>query len=108
MGCNTLTIIGVPPGGCTYTICGPASMYPVLDPRRTAGSASVAYTYHFAWAGMRVGAARNPALTDCQMSVRLTDFALNSSKEIKFWNYLASGPVGNSIRTTPGMAPFNP
>jgi len=100
MACGTLAS-GIFPGGCFYTVCGPASMYPVRDPRRTAGP-PYSYRYDFAWDTIQVDVAPNPSLTNCGMKVSLVS-NLSWHKEIKFWNYLQFGPVGNSIGTTPGL-----
>jgi hypothetical protein len=45
------------------------NIYPVLDPRRTAGPGPFSYGYGFAWDGVQIDVARTAGLTSCQMIV---------------------------------------
>jgi hypothetical protein len=53
---------------------------------------------------VKIDVRHDSSLTNCEMKVRLVS-NLPSSKEIKFWNYIQSDAVGNSIGTTPGLQP---
>ena len=72
------------------------SIYPVVDPRRTAGTGPYAYEYAFAWDGVRITVARTPALSSCQMTVILSATTLSEAKEIQGWNIFRNNSV-NSI-----------
>ena len=61
------------------------SIYPVADPRRTAGPGPYSYGYAFAWDGVVVSVARTPTLSSCQMTV-LFSSTLTEAKEIQAWN----------------------
>ena len=63
------------------------SIYPVLDPRRTAGPGPYMYAYGLAWDGVQINVARSPLLTSCQMRVNFVDSTnLSEDKEIQAWN----------------------
>lgn len=71
---------------CVTTIpLDPRSIYPVLDPRRTAGPGPFNYGYVFAWDAVLVTVVRNSALASCQMTVDFSS-TLSESKEIQAWN----------------------
>jgi hypothetical protein len=69
------------------------SIYPVLDPRRTAGSGGVyQYVYNLAWDGLQIDVQRNATLSNCTMDVRLAS-TLTEFKEIQAWNIFADNFV---------------
>lgn len=82
----------------TTNYIDPHSIYPVIDPRRTAGPGPWAYGYGFAWDAVTIRVARTPTLSACQMSVNLTT-TLRESKEIQGYNIF-----GNSIISRIGSA----
>ena len=63
----------------------PKSIYPVPDPRRTAGPGPHTYAYALAWDGIEIGVARTSALSSCQMTVVFSS-TLTEGKEIQAWN----------------------
>ena len=69
----------------TTNYIDPRCIYPVLDPRRTAGPGPFAYGYVFAWDALVITVARNPTLSSCRMTVNLTT-TLTESKEIQGYN----------------------
>jgi hypothetical protein len=69
-----------------------AGMYPVLDPRRTAGVASFRYGYALAHDGVIVTVARDPSLSACQMRVDLVS-TLREPKDILAWNLSSSATI---------------
>jgi hypothetical protein len=88
---------------CIYIGREPASMYPVLDPYRTAGRGPYEYAYGLAWDGIQVTVNRFPSspLTRCQMRVDLVT-SLREFKEIQAWNLFANNFV-DRIGTAPGL-----
>lgn len=50
----------------------PRYVWPVLDPRRTAGPGPHTYGYVLSWDGVEVTVARDPALSNCEMTVVAT------------------------------------
>ena len=69
----------------TTNYLDPNSIYPVLDPRRTAGPGPYNYGYALAWDGIVITVARNPALSSCQMTIVFSS-TLTEPKEIQAWN----------------------
>ena len=63
--------------------------YPVLDPRRTAGTGPFRYGYNLAADGIVVGVARNSSLSACEMRVDLVS-TLAEPKDILAWNFYAN------------------
>jgi hypothetical protein len=61
------------------------SCFPVVDPRRTAGTGPHAYGYAFTWDGVVVRVERISASSNCEMTVVLTS-TLPRTKGIQTWN----------------------
>jgi hypothetical protein len=61
------------------------SVYPVLDPRRTAGPGPFSYGYALCWDGIQIDVTRNASLLNCEMRIHLIS-ALSEDKEIQAWN----------------------
>jgi hypothetical protein len=82
----------------------PNSIYPVIDPRRTAGLGQYFYGYEFGWDALiiRVGKFATPG---CSMTVDLRT-ALSEPKEIQSWN-LFSNTFNDSI-VIPTVGVSNP
>jgi hypothetical protein len=82
----------------------PNSIYPVIDPRRTAGLRPYSYGYEFGWHALiiRVGKFATPG---CSMTVDLRT-ALSEPKEIQSWN-LFSNTFNDSI-VIPTVGVSNP
>ena len=76
----------------TTNYLDPGSIYPVLDPRRTAGPGPYAYGYNLAWDSMVVRVQRTPALSNCQMTIVFSSM-LAEAKEIQAWNLFANSFV---------------
>jgi hypothetical protein len=87
---------------CISAYQEPASMYPVLDPRRTAGPGPWQFGYAFHSDAVRIDVQRDSSLTSCKMKITLNS-SLTSDKQIKAWNFFKNGPV-NVIGTTSGLA----
>jgi hypothetical protein len=64
----------------------PSSIYPVCDPRRTAGPGPYNYGYALAWDGLVITVVRDSALASCQMTVDFSS-TLSEGKEIQAWNF---------------------
>jgi hypothetical protein len=64
----------------------PSMLYPVLDPRRTAGEGPYNYGYALQWDDLVITVARTSALSNCQMAIEFVS-ALTEPKEIQAWNY---------------------
>jgi hypothetical protein len=75
-------------------------MYPVLDPRRTAGPGPFRYGYSLAYDGLIITVARSSSLSACQMQVDLlsTAPAPTESKDVLAWN-LSTGTSIDRIGT---------
>src|SRR5262249_50692011 len=61
------------------------SIYPVLDPRRTAGPGPHACGTVLCWDFLEIDVVRNTGLSSCQMTVNFTS-TLSEGKEIQAWN----------------------
>jgi hypothetical protein len=68
----------------TAIFLDPRSIYPVLDPRRTAGPGPFSYGYPFAEDAVNIYVAFNPARPRCQMMVKFTSTL--DGKEIQAHN----------------------
>ena len=66
--------------------------YPVLDPRRVAGTGPFKFGYTLAADGIVIGVARDPSLSHCQMRVDLVS-TLAEPKDILAWNLFANVSV---------------
>ena len=66
--------------------------YPVLDPRRTAGTGPFRYAYNLAADGIVVIVARDSSLSSCEMRVDLLS-TLAEPKDILAWNFCADADV---------------
>lgn len=69
----------------TTNFLDPHSIYPVIDPRRTAGPGPFVYAYPFAWDEVQIGVTRFDPAAACQMVVNFSS-TLQESKEIQGWN----------------------
>ena len=73
------------------------SIYPVLDPRRTAGPGPYSYGYGFASDFVQIDVERNPSLTTCQMMVKFTQ--LSPSRQVTgVVTWFDNGPEGKEIQ----------
>lgn len=98
----------------TTNYLDPNSMYPVLDPRRTAGPGPYRYGYGFAWDGVLVTVARTPSLSSCEMQIAFSS-SLTERKEIQAWNIFnnnfsdrigsSSLGLGSTMRITRAWGP---
>jgi hypothetical protein len=70
----------------------PHSIYPVFDPRRTAGPGPYSYGYAFAWDAVGITVERTPTLSSCQMAVNFSS-TLTEAKEIQGWNFFNNAVV---------------
>ncbi|HZA41061.1 MAG TPA: hypothetical protein VFA00_10595 [Actinomycetota bacterium] len=111
-----ITAVGVSPfdpaGMGSLSLQG---MYPVLDPRRTAGPGPHKYGYNLARDALVITVARDPELSNCEMKVNLVT-TLFEPKEIQAFNFSLNAfvaAVGTSAgldksmkiqRRTPGMS----
>jgi hypothetical protein len=68
------------------------SIYPVIDPRRTAGPGPYNYGYVLAWDALLVTVERPGGLSSCEMIVNLTS-TLSEAKEIQAWNLFGNNFV---------------
>jgi hypothetical protein len=82
----------------TTNYLDPQSIYPVLDPRRTAGPGPYQYAYALAWDAIQITVQRNSPLSSCTMNVRFTT-TLTEGKQIEAWNIFA-----NNFATSVGSA----
>jgi hypothetical protein len=90
---------------CVTTIpLDPRSIYPVLDPRRTAGPGPYNYGYVFAWDSVLVTVVRNSALASCQMTVDFSS-TLSEGKEIQAWNLFNNNFVDRIGSDSLGLRP---
>lgn len=87
----------------TTNYLDPNSIYPVLDPRRTAGPGPHRYGYSFAWDSMVVTVARTPALSSCQMTIVFSS-TLAEAKEIQAWNIFANNFASRIGSASLGLA----
>ena len=78
------------------------SIYPVADPRRTAGPGPYSYGYAFNWDGVVVKVARTPTLSSCQMTVVLSS-TLAEAKEIQAWNMFNNNSVARIGSSSLGL-----
>ncbi len=77
-------------GGTNFSLRG---QYPVLDPRRTAGSGPFRYGYVLAADGIGISIKRNPSLDSCEMRLTLKT-TLVEGKDILAWNFFRNDLVG--------------
>ena len=72
----------------TANYLDPRSIYPVLDPRRTAGPGpTFRYAYALALDAIEIDVTRLAGLSSCKMFVNFTS-TLSEGKEIQAWNML--------------------
>jgi hypothetical protein len=69
----------------THNFLDVHSVYPVVDPRRTAGDGPYAFAYVFAWDDVEITVEHTSTLTSCQMIVNFFS-PLREAKEIQAWN----------------------
>ena len=69
-----------------------SSIYPVPDPRRTAGAGPFNYAYSFAWDSVSVTVDRSHPLSRCEMTVNFSS-TLSEAKEIQAWNIFSNNFV---------------
>jgi hypothetical protein len=87
---------------CTATtVFDSGYVYPVLDPRRTAGPGPYFYGYDLAWDALQINVQRTPSLSSCQMLVQLMA-PVTETKEIQAWNMFSNG-FANSISSSNGV-----
>jgi len=89
----------------TTNYLDPRSFYPVLDPRRTAGTAPFSYGYALAFDGIVIRVERVPGLSSCEMTVVLRS-TLHETKEIQAWNLFAN-TASDSITTSGSGQPVS-
>jgi hypothetical protein len=82
------------------TVFDPSNVYPVLDPRRTAGPGPYHYGYVLNWDAIQIDVRRTPSLSNCQMLVQLVA-TVTETKEIQAWNMFSNNFV-NSISSSGG------
>jgi hypothetical protein len=82
----------------TTNFLDPRSIYPVLDPRRTAGPGPYQYAYAVAWDVIQITVQRNSPLSSCTMNVNFTS-TLTEGKQIEAWNIFS-----NNFATSVGSA----
>lgn len=83
------------------TVFDPTNVYPVLDPRRTAGPGPYFYGYRLNWDDLQINVQRNPVLSSCQMLVQLLA-VVTETKEIQAWNMFSNNFV-DSISSSNGV-----
>src|SRR5215469_7631178 len=76
----------------TTNYLDPHSIYPVLDPRRTAGAGPYSYGYAFAWDAIQIDVVRFQTIPSCTMTVNFTS-TLAEGKEIQAWNLFSNNFV---------------
>ena len=57
----------------TANTLDPRSIYPVLDPRRFAGTGPFHFACTFAWDAVQIDVGRNTGMPSCQMVVNFVD-----------------------------------
>jgi hypothetical protein len=83
------------------TVFDPTNVYPVLDPRRTAGPGPYFYGYRLNWDDLQINVQRTRSLSSCQMLVQLLA-AVTETKEIQAWNMFSNNFV-DSISSSNGV-----
>jgi hypothetical protein len=86
---------------CVSAYFQPASMYPVFNPRMTAGPGPWRYAIALFMDQLQIAVNRNPVLTRCEMNVSIVS-TLPSDKQIAAWNFFKNGSV-SVIGTTVGL-----
>jgi hypothetical protein len=69
----------------TRLFLDPRNVFPVLDPRRTAGTGPYKYGYMLTWDGLQVTVTRDPALSNCEMTVVATAATLLPPEKMDIW-----------------------
>jgi hypothetical protein len=81
---------------CAIYYSDPGSVYPVWDPRRTAGEFPMSFGYKMAWDIVIITIDKTFSLTNCQMLVGLeAGPGITWQKDILAWNYFLGGPVAS-------------